>query len=668
MAIAKMKFVRVYGPVEKIDEFISVCCLTGQFHPENALEYMSSSLDFTTLSGENPYSARIRRIEELANVAGTELDDSVDISNHVPTELDEEKIDAMMEKMRSFHSLHKELTDEIAHCDSEQEHYSHFRSLTVPIKDLVEGRFFRFRFGSMPKEYADKIENSTPGVPFIFVPCDRTQKSVWALYLTPRENAEKIDRVFASYYFDRIHIESEAGTPAEVLEVIERERNLLVEALKKLDGEIADYWNEMHVKVNALYTYLKRQSAAFELRRFASTDRKGINFNFVGWVTAESEEEFVNAATGIEGVSCEVSTPEENANAKPPVKLKNHLPFRPFEMFVSMYGLPSYGGVDITPFVAITYSILFGIMFADFGQGLLLTIGALVLSKTKGYGIAKIMVPCGCCSMIFGFLFGSVFGFEHILDPVFQKVFGLPGKPIDVMDSVNGVLLMAITIGIVLVALAMLMNIFIRLRGKEFGEAFFSENGVAGLVLYSALVSCIVKFMGSITVIPTPVCIAMIVISLPLLFCKELLIDRIDKKGDGKVESIADFVMQNFFEVIEYILSYFSNTVSFLRIGAFVLVHSGMMMVFFSLAGSPESPADVSIGGWFAIALGNVFVMALEGLLTGIQSLRLEYYEMFSRFYDGDGRSFTGVGSPQKNTMIKKIKRLAGRHLKSSQS
>lgn len=668
MAIAKMKFVRVYGPVEKIDDFISACCLNGQFHPENALEYMSSSLDFTGLGGENPYAGKLQRIEELASVAGAALDDSADVPESVPTDLDEEKIGEIMTKMRSFHKLHAELTDEIAHCDREEEQYSHFRSLTVPIKDLVECRFFRFRFGSMPTEYCDKIDTSAPGVPFIFIPCDRTQKSVWGLYLTPRDSAERIDRVFASYYFDRIHIESEAGTPAEVLDMIREERQLLQAALNKLDGEISAYWSEMSAKCSVLYAYLKRQNAAFELRRYAATDRKGINFNYVGWVTARREQEFVRAATAIEGVSCETTTPEENANARPPVKLYNKFPFRPFEMFVSMYGLPSYGSVDITPFVAVTYSILFGIMFADFGQGLLLTIGALILSRTKGYGIAKIMVPCGCCSMVFGFLFGSVFGFEHVLDPVFRTVFGLPGKPIEVMDSVNGVLLMAITIGIVLVAVAMLMNIFIRLRSREFGEALFSENGAAGLVLYAALVSCIVKFMGNITVIPTPVCIGMIVVAVPLLFCKEPLIARIEHKEDGKIESVADFVMQNFFEVIEYVLSYFSNTVSFLRIGAFVLVHSGMMMVFFSLAGSPESPSDVSVGGWFAIALGNIFVMALEGLLTGIQSLRLEYYEMFSRFYDGDGRPFVGVGAPEKHTVIKKIKKMAKKHLQNTPS
>jgi V/A-type H+-transporting ATPase subunit I len=90
--------------------------------------------------------------------------------------------------------------------------------------------------------------------------------------------------------------------------------------------------------------------------------------------------------------------------------------------------------------------------------------------------------------------------------------------------------------------------------------------------------------------------------------------------------------MQNIFEVFEYFLSYFSNTVSFLRVGAFILVHAGMMLVIFSLAGEHENMV--------IIVLGNILVIALEGLLSGIQALRLEFYEMFSRCYDGSGRPF----------------------------
>lgn len=93
--------------------------------------------------------------------------------------------------------------------------------------------------------------------------------------------------------------------------------------------------------------------------------------------------------------------------------------------------------------------------------------------------------------------------------------------------------------------------------------------------------------------------------------------------------------MEGFFELFEVLLSYVTNTLSFLRVGGFVLSHAGLMMVVNVLAQNGEI--------WWAMALGNLFVMALEGLIVGIQVLRLEFYEMFSRYYDGDGILFNPI-------------------------
>ena len=77
---------------------------------------------------------------------------------------------------------------------------------------------------------------------------------------------------------------------------------------------------------------------------------------------------------------------------------------------------------------------------------------------------------------------------------------------------------------------------------------------------------------------------------------------------------------------------------SFLRVGAFVLVHAGMMMVVFTIADMlPGS------GYFIAVVIGNIVVTALEALVAGIQVVRLEFYEMFSKFFEGQGRPFTPV-------------------------
>ena len=297
-----------------------------------------------------------------------------------------------------------------------------------------------------------------------------------------------------------------------------------------------------------------------------------------------------------------------------------------------MYGSPSYTDIDVTAFVAITYTVLFGIMFGDLGQGFVLAILGFCMWKFKKSGLGKILIPCGISSMIFGFIFGSVFGFEEALDPVYEKL-GWSGKPLSVMDSINTVLLFAIAIGVGLMVVAILMNIYACIKRKHIGEAIFSQNGLVGLILYLCGVNLASGFMGGPAPIPSAVCAPLLGVCAFLLFIKEIPIGIIDKHPDWKPESVSDFILQNLFELLEYILSYLSNTVSFLRVGAFVLVHAGMMMVVFSLAGDSKNI--------FVIVLGNVLVIALEGLLTGIQALRLEYYEMFSRFFDGSGIAYT---------------------------
>lgn len=96
------------------------------------------------------------------------------------------------------------------------------------------------------------------------------------------------------------------------------------------------------------------------------------------------------------------------------------------------------------------------------------------------------------------------------------------------------------------------------------------------------------------------------------------------------------FFVQSFFELFEIMLSFLSNTLSFVRIGAFAVSHAAMMGVVLMLAGA-EGGGSIN---WIIIVLGNLFVCAMEGLIVGIQVLRLEYYEMFSRFYKGSGKEF----------------------------
>ena len=273
----------------------------------------------------------------------------------------------------------------------------------------------------------------------------------------------------------------------------------------------------------------------------------------------------------------------------------------------------------------------------------MLALAGYLMYKLKRMDIGKILIPCGISGAFFGCIFGSVFGFEHVLDPLY-KMIGFKEKPIDVMSSATTLLAFSIGIGVVLVIVAMVFNVFSKIKKRDIGNALFGQNGVCGIMLYSSILLVAGGIVFNLNVPTVPVILIGIVLPLILIFLEKPLSGLVEGKGFDLGQSIGDYILENFFELFEVLLSYFTNTLSFLRVGAFVLIHAGMMTAFFALAEIMGSGAPYVI----MIIFGNIFVTALEGLLVAIQVLRLEFYEMFSRFYIGDGRLFTPLKSKHK--------------------
>ena len=360
----------------------------------------------------------------------------------------------------------------------------------------------------------------------------------------------------------------------------------------------------------------------------------------LGHIPRKEEGRFSNAFQDLDKVTVSLKDPNEEPRLSVPVRLKNLAFVKPFEMFVDMYGLPSYEDLDPTPYVAFTYILLFGIMFGDLGQGLLVSLLGLFLYKKKGMAIGGVMSRIGLSSMVFGFLYGSVFGFEELLIPVHQAIFGRPHL-IQVMEGsyTNFLLLAAVGVGAVVIIVSIGFNILLGLRRKDWERVFFSNNGLAGLVFYLAVLFAAAGTMALNINVFTPLYIVpFFVLPLIIMFAKEPLGRLIRGEKELFPEGVGGFAVESFFEMFEVLLSFVTNTMSFLRVGAFVLVHAGMMVVVFTLAGMVGGVG--SVGGVVVIVVGNIFVAAMEGLIVGIQVLRLEFYEIFSRFFDGEGRPF----------------------------
>ncbi|MDO5549654.1 MAG: V-type ATPase 116kDa subunit family protein, partial [Lachnospiraceae bacterium] len=333
----------------------------------------------------------------------------------------------------------------------------------------------------------------------------------------------------------------------------------------------------------------------------------------------------------------------DNVLSKPPTKMRNPKLFKPFEMFIQMYGLPDYKEIDPTILIGITYSFLFGFMFGDVGQGLCLLMGGALLYRVKKMNLAAIISCCGFFSTIFGFLFGSIFGFEDVIDAMWLR----PGKAITALPFIgklNTVFIITVALGMGIIVMTMILNIINGLRAHDTEKTWFDTNGAAGLVFYLSLIAVIVLFMTGNPLPASIVLIIMFGIPLLLLFFKEPLTSLVEKKSAAIEGGKGMFVVQGFFELFEVMLSYFSNTLSFVRVGAFAVSHAAMMEVVLMLAGYESGSTN-----WIVVVLGNLFVCGMEGLIVGIQVLRLEYYELFSRFYKGTGRPFKPYGKTASN-------------------
>lgn len=441
--VEKMKLVRVQGTMPQLNEFIGSCCMDGRFDLEPATRYMSESLGYGALNEENPHTAIRDQIETMAKEANIELHEGQQHSDPVDAE-GRSYLSDLLEKIDDLCAERKVLLDQKKLCEDGIEQYSHFTGLKVNVDDILDCAHVKIRFGFLPTEGYNKLMNNYGDDPYIlFTPCNQTKAGYWGVYMTPREHALETDGIFSMLYFEPVHVPGAAGSPAEIIEHFKENLDVVNKSVEDVNARIAALWQQNADKVQLLYNTACYYAAVYDLRRMAAV--KGEHFFCVGWVPASEVDEVAGKARGIHGLRVTVDGPESAGKMTPPTKLKNPWWSRPFEFFVEMYGLPAYGETDVTGFVAITFTVLFGMMFGDVGQGIVLALFSTFMWKVKHNDLFHLMIPCGISSTIFGLVYGSLFGYEEALDPLYHAL-GMAGKPVSVMDSITGILMVAVYI------------------------------------------------------------------------------------------------------------------------------------------------------------------------------------------------------------------------------
>lgn len=636
MSVTKVCVVSIIGRETALDDVVEECERSHIFHPDNALSFFSDTNGFSALNEPNPYAPLLQRLRDTVSLSGKALPLNEKSSVKMEKEEIAEYVEWFANAFSAMQHEKQELLTQKEGYAQDIEQLGHFVGLNINIDEVFRCQYIKVRFGRLPKESFEKLKSYNDNPYVLFFPCTNTAEYYWGVYFCPIESVAEVDRIFSSLYFERLRIPGSAATPEHAVEQLRELGQQAEEHLRSLDARIDAFWEQEHQKAAYAYKELDRYSLLSETKKYAA--KYSDNFILTGWVPEVKKKKLLSRLDKIPSVEYTVEAADEELGHSPPVALKNPRIFKPFEFFVDMYGLPSYDEVDPTPLVAITYTLLFGIMFGDLGQGLVLSVIGWLMWKLKKMKLGKVLIPCGISSAFFGLVFGSVFGYENALNPLYHALFGVEEKPIEVMQpqTTNMIIYGAVGVGVLLVIIAMLINIYSSFRRKHVGEAIFGPNGITGLVFYVSLILGLVGQMLLNISLMTPLyVILLIVLPLLILYVREPLIKLVDKDPDWKPKKWGEFFMQIFFELFECVLSYATNTMSFLRVGAFVLVHAGMMQVVFTLA-----QMSSGVGNILIVAIGNGVVMCMEGLLVGIQVLRLEFYELFSRFFGGEGRPF----------------------------
>lgn len=634
--IEKMKFLSITGPKADIDRMTETYLSKYEIHLENALSELTEVANLSPFLEINPYKEALSTIDSFYE----QLEDPSQIS---PELMDIEKaiktVRAVQDGFRRLEEEKSRLQSEHAEILDPLKIIRPFKNLNFDVSEILNFKYIHYRFGRIEKQYLQKFEKYIyDNLDTLFIKCGEDEMYVYGVYFVPEHQAHKVHAVYSSMHFERIFIPNEYhGTATEAFEKLDTRHREIHKALDANKEASRKFLQDNSTKIVSAKAALDACSSSFDIRKLAACTPGDTNTFYIlcGWMTEKDALAFQKDIQNDEKIFCLMEDQKAPATQKPPTKLRNPKLFKPFEMYVKMYGLPAYNEMDPTWFVAITYSFIFGAMFGDVGQGLVLFLGGLFLYKTKKMDLAGIISCAGVFSVFFGFMYGSFFGFEDVLKAIWLKPMNQM-MDVPLVGRLNAVFVIAIGFGMFIILICMVFNIINSIRRGDTEKTWFDSNAVAGLVFYGSIVLTIGLFISGKKLPAAAILVIMFGVPLLLMFLKEPLTNLVEKKSKILPEQKGMFFVQSFFELFEVLLSYLSNTLSFLRIGAFAVSHAAMMEVVLMLAGATNGGSP----NWIVVVLGNIFVCAMEGLIVGIQVLRLEYYEIFSRFYAGNGREF----------------------------
>ncbi|MBN1837037.1 MAG: ATPase V [Spirochaetales bacterium] len=603
-----------------------------------------------------------RRIESFLGIINERPQSHVELKVEDLKALDLEatnrELDAFAADLQALRDKQGAVQQEILKLEDIQRQIELFGDLGSAIRNRSQYSYLQVQTGVVRSAVVESFGEALSGLPSVHIELGREADQTTFLLITMKRDEPAVNKILDRFGWMEVHLPKEAqGSREKVgrelgerLAALRAEQDSLrgaIEALvQKKKAELEQMW--ANIRLNELYVRMQSY--------FSHTSRTVI---FSGWLPAERQGSLEEAIRRAAEGRCylEWHTPRElpaSETRSVPVQIKNPRFLSPFQMLVQNYSMPEYGAVDPTPFVAVAYLVMFGLMFGDVGHGaVLLLLGLLGALTYRGpsdnvRNLLKLVAWCGGAAMVTGVLFGSYFGMQWF-PPLWFDYHGIiSGHPQSgYVKNIYSILLITIYFGIAVIGLGLALNWVNLISKRRWFQLVFDKGGLLGSWIYAAGVYVAFYFVRHDYKQLPDGTLLMLLVGLPVLLLMakpplEYLRHR-PRKPFGLLTPV-DFFMEWLVEILEIFSGYLANTLSFMRVAGLGIAHVSLMIAFFSIAGMLAGPGGgFSIGSILVLVAGNLLVIALEGLSAGIQSLRLNYYEFFSKYFSGTGRAYQPV-------------------------
>lgn len=643
MAITRMTALTMVGPKTEMDAAARRMVLTGSFQPLplDLLVTDRTLRSRVTTAVENPYDELLTKLSSIWRAAGEPLPAAarVPLTKDFSLAKARQVVGQAAGRLAIWEGRRKALIEEEELLTAAKIFIKALQGLNLSADELTGSQYAVPFFGRISGENLERLTDSAEEAPIAVSELYSAGASSWVLVLTVSSYREATRKLLDAVYFKEYPLSEIAMSIArrahgeDPLPIIEKRLENHEKAINALAKAAKDALSVKRADYELLYSKLYTLQRVYDLCK----GRGEINgmFAISGWIPEDSLAE-VRETLEKEAPSTMLLVEDTKGvsqrGMRVPTLLRNNRFFRVFQEIVAMYSLPSYGEIDPSPIVAITFTLFFGFMFGDIGHGLLIFLGAHYLAKRglMSRQIGLVLKTASISSVIFGALYGSVFGIEGVIPPLWLSP----------MHDTDRLLAVAICIGVVMISFGMMLNMARQYMARDFGQMLFDGGGLAGLTLYWTLTALTAAKMTGISLPGRASGLMWAIAGLMLLAMvfKDTLSRLLLRQKTHKHS-----VVMNIFEIIHSLLGFLSNTASFVRLAAFALNHVGLSLAVIMLSDMVRGlPGGLVMKGLVFIA-GNLVIVCLEGLIVFIQTLRLEYYEFFGKFYRGGGSAFRPV-------------------------